>query len=148
MKLSQEIGLVVAPDERDGDHSTVSIAGQPTGIRIAGSVLEAAVRCEPGYLLFVTADTLDDELLGVHLVSPAGEHLDSAAIGGLYVSGTFESLALEPPDRVRFRFFDDADWAIRVLGRPRAALPWWRDARGVWRSARLTRHFEVTRSPR
>lgn len=148
MNLSDDIALVVDQNDRDGDRSTISILGRPTDVRIGGSVLEAAIQCAPGYLLFVTADTLHDELLHVHLVSTTGSHLDSAAIGGLYVSGAFKSLELEPPDRVRFRFFEDARWSIRVLRHPRAVLPWWRDARGVWRGARLTRHFEVSRSPR
>jgi hypothetical protein len=148
MRLASEVALVVDHDDPEGDGAMVSISGRLSNGRIPGSVLEAAVQSDPGYLLFVTADTLVDEVLGIHLVDPGGELLDSGFIGAPYASGAFEALRLEPPDVVNFRFIDDADWWIRVLPRPRPALPFFSGARGAWRGGRWTRHFDIDRNPR
>ena len=131
----------------DKPSSDVLIAGRPTGSPVPGSALEAAVRWPLGWLLFVTDNTPSEEVLAIHLLDGEGKLLDSAFIGGPYATGTFSDLRLEPPATVHFRFIDNADWSVRLLGKAKPALPWWPDARGVWRGARLTRHFEVHRSP-
>lgn len=148
LRLASEVTLLVEPDDARDDRAVVAIDGVATSTRIPGTILEAAVRCEPGYLLFVTADTLHDELLDIHLVDDRGRHLDRAFVGGPYASGHFERLRLDPPRTVRFRFVDDADWSVRVLPRPSFALPFVSGANGAWRGGRWTRHFVIDRDPR
>jgi hypothetical protein len=149
VRVADEIALrPVAPGVDGAVRSEVIIGGCPTGSVITGVVLEAAVHCAPGWLLFVTDDIPYEEMLTIHLLDPDGRPLDSAGIGGPYTTGTFSSMRLDPPSTVRFRFIDDADWFVEILGRPKRALPWWPDARGVRRSARIARHFVVGRQPR
>lgn len=148
MEIADDVTLSVVPDEKEGNQSIIVVDGRPTEACVVGSVLEAAIRCDPGWLVFLTDDTPFEEMLRVGLVGPSGRLLDSATIGGPYATGTFEALRLEPPDVVHFRFIDDADWWIRVLPRPRLALPFLSDARGAWRGARLTHHFVIDRQPR
>jgi hypothetical protein len=149
VRVADEIALrPVAPGADGAVRSEVIIGGRPTGSVITGVVLEAAVHCAPGWLLFVTDDIPYEEMLTIHLLDPDGRPLDSAGIGGPYTTGTFSSMRLDPPSTVRFRFIDDADWFVEILGRPKRALPWWPDARGVCRGARIGRHFVVGRQPR
>jgi hypothetical protein len=149
MRLAGEISLrPLAAGSDDEPRSEVVIDSRPTGSIVSGCVLEAAVDCAAGWLLFVTSDTPYEEMLTIHLLDRGGRPLDSAHVGGPYTTGAFTSLRLDPPSTVHFRFIDNADWSVRVLPAPRRALPWWPDARGVWRGSRLTRHFEVRRQPR
>jgi hypothetical protein len=145
VRVADEISLRPITTGEVAARSEVSIAGRATGSIVTGCVLEAAVRCEPGWLLFVTDDTPYEEMLAIHLLDEQGKLLDSARIGGPYTTGVFSNLRLDPPATARFNFIGDAGWSVRVLGRARPALPWWPDTRGVWRGSRLWRHFEVRR---
>jgi hypothetical protein len=95
--------------------------------------------------LFVTDNTPSEEMLTIHFLDDQGRLLDSAHIGGPYTTGSFSDLHLDPPATMHFRFIDDTEWSVRILQNPRYALPWWPDARGVWRGSRLTRRFKVYR---
>lgn len=145
MRLADEVELRAHSTGKDGPRSNVWIAGHPTGSVVSGCMLKAAVRCARGWLLFVTDDTPFEEMLAIHLLDDKGKLLDSARIGGPYTTGSFSDLHLDPPATVHFRFIDDVDWSVRVLETAQYALPWWPDARGVWRGARLKRCFEVHR---
>jgi hypothetical protein len=148
VRAAPEIALRPLPGSEDEQpRSELLVEGRPTGSVIAGCVLEAAVRCEPGWLVFATNDIPYEEFLNIHLLDESAKPLDSARIGGPNSTGMFSRLRLEPPATVHFRFIDEADWSVRVLSRPKRTLPWRPDARGVWRGAGLTRHFEVRRTP-
>ncbi len=146
MQLCDDVEL--RPTARDpAAPSELLIAGHAMASRVSGRVLEAALRCAPGWLVFATDDTPYEEMLAIHLVGLDGRLLDSARIGGPYTSGSFTQLRLEPPATAHFRFIDDADWSVQVWERPRFVIPFLPDARGVWRGARSTRHFKLSRRP-
>jgi hypothetical protein len=138
--------LPAAPDE--APRAEVLITGRPTGWRIAGAVLEAAVRCDEKLLLFLTDDVPHEDCLSIHLLDANGNMLDSARLGSAYTTGTFDALLLEPPDHARFRFFGGIEWTLRVLPKPGWRLPLVRDAPGVHRAWGLRRHFVVRGKPR
>ena len=146
IEVSSDIALHVHADSSQGARSEVLIRGQRSGTLVPGSVLEAALRTDSGWLLFLTHDVPYEEMLSIYLLSDAGGLLDSATIGGPYASGSFRGLRTEPPATVHFNFIDNADWHLRVLDRPRLTLPWWPDARGVWRGGRLRRSFVIGRA--
>jgi hypothetical protein len=150
IELSDDIGLRPLRPLGPGPtpaRSEVLLAGRPTRTLVSGCVLQAALRCTPGWLLFVTDDTPAEEMLSIHLLDADMALRDSALIGGAYSTGSFAQLRLDSPDRAHFRFIDGAAWTVRVWDRPHLALPFLPDARGVWRGARLRRHFEVRRQP-
>ena len=124
MKVADDVTLDGVQDEKNGNRSTVVVGGTPTRASVSGSVLEAAIRCDPGWLVFLTDDTPFEEMLHIGLVR------------------------LQQPDTVRFRFLQDADWSVRVLPRPRLGIPFRSDVRFAWRGSRLRRHFVVDRFPR
>lgn len=155
MRLAPEVQLrpvtLDAPARRREDaesrepRSLVLVNDRPIGDPIPGCRLEAAIECRPGWLLFVTDDVPFEEMLRVLLIGRDGQLIDSATVGGPYATGSFSGLRLEPPSRVHFRFIDDADWAVDIFDRSRAAVPWWPDAKGVWRGSQLSRHFAIRR---
>ena len=148
MRLAPEIALRALPGgEDDEPRGEVLIEGRATGTIVAGTVMEAAVRCATGWLVFATDGTPYEEFLNIHFLDAAARALDAARIGGPNTTGLFSALRLDPPSTVHFRFIDEADWSVEILPAPKRALPWWPDARGVWRSRAVTRYFEVRRTP-
>lgn len=146
MQLTDAIALRADAPRRDGPCSEVLIAGRKSGTVVSGRVLEAALRCAGTWLLFVSDDVPSEDMLSIYLLDDGGRMLDSARIGGPYTTGSFSGLRLDPPSTVHFRFIDDAGWSVRVLENGQFSVPWWPDARGVWRGAQLLRRFEVRRT--
>lgn len=143
LRMSTDLALRLI--EGEDIRSEVILRGQPCGTVVSGSVLEAALHSARGSLLFLTHDVPHEEMLSIHLLDNDGQLLDSATLGGPYTTGHFRDLLLETPDTVSFRFFDECVWRVRVLPGPRLKLPWWPDARGVWRGGRPRRYFLVER---
>lgn len=128
--------------------SDLLLFGQPTAHPVSGAVLEAAVRWNDLFVLFMTDDTPYEEQLGIHLVDSTGAPLDSATLGGAYTTGSFAGPTLREPDTIGFRFIGDTDWSVRLLPAPQLRPPFGGDAPGVRRAIGLRRHFIVCGRPR
>ncbi|WP_157659223.1 hypothetical protein [Thauera butanivorans] len=124
------------------------VGGKPTGQRIEGCVLEAALECDAGYLLFLTDDIPHEDSLNIHLVSFSGTLEDSARIGGMYSTGRFEKLQVQQPDKISFRFMGDTIWTLQVLQKPAFRIPFLSEPAGVHRPPGSKRRFLITGSPR
>jgi len=130
------------------------IDGKPTGQRVAGCVLEAALKCDVGYLVFLTENCPFEESLDIHLVDLSGVLQDSVCIGGMYTTGTFCNLQIQQPDKLLFEFIDKAAhkngtiWLLKILPKPSLHLPFFSDVSGVKRAFGLIRHFSITANPR
>ncbi len=139
--------LLREADARHKPLSDIVLAGQRIGRTVEAAVLEAAFRCDSGYLLFTTDDVPGEEFLGIHLFSPQFERLDTATLGGMYSTGSFLLLGVEGTDTVRFRFIGGTDWRLKVLPRSRLRVPLMPEARGVSRPLGFSRRFEITGRP-
>jgi hypothetical protein len=128
--------------------SEVLIAGKSSGIVVPGAILEAAVLWDDYFLLFMTDDVPDEEMLRVLLLDDKLYLVDSVTIGSPYSTGSFSSLQLSPPNSVSFRFIGDCTWEIELLSKPGFRIPFFSEPRGVWRSFGFKRHFIVHGSPR
>jgi hypothetical protein len=150
MHIAEELttSLVHGADEDEIPVSQILRNGVPTGKRISGAALEAAVRWKSHYLLFMTDDVPFEEMLGIHLLDANLNSLDSALIGGPYSSGSFSSLKLSEPDTVCFHFIGDTDWCIELLSSPQFRVPLISEPPGVKRPLGFSRHFIVRGSPR
>ena len=147
MRLADQITLRPAPDRGAVPHCEICIAGQPTGLHVAGHVFEAAIDMgDDRFLVFVTEGVTMEELLSIHLVSAQGRLLDTASIGLMSALGLFAGLKLEPPRTARFRFLGDLAWSVEVHDQPRWAWPLVSEAPGVKRPWRLRRAFRVRAS--
>ena len=146
MQLTNEIALRPYSGEDEPARSHVLISGQLAASSVSGCVLEAAVQCTVGWLLFASHDVPYEESVSNSLLNVSGELLDSADLGGMYTTGTFSDLQLEPPNKMHFQFFDDAGWYVELFDQPKLCVPWLPDGPGsVWRSKQLRRWFALRR---
>lgn len=77
--------------------------GQKTGQQISGALLEAAIQCQPGYLLFMSDDIPSEDMLSIVLLDTQGLMLDNARLGRAYTTGSFKVLQWQVPDNLKFR---------------------------------------------
>jgi hypothetical protein len=149
-QLSQEltVKLVNAESDTENPQSEIILDGQSTGKIVTGSVLEAAVSWQDFYLLLLTSDIPNEEMLDIHLLDKKLNRLDSATLGTIYSTGTFSSLELNAPNGIGFRFIGDTDWVIELLAKPVFRVPFISEPTGVWRRFGFTRHFKVHGNPR
>ena len=149
-QLTQELTIRPVADSSESEipRSEIILDGRETGKFIRGVVLEAAVRWQDFYLLLLTDDILNEDMLEIHLLDRNLNLLDSATLGAIYSTGVFSSLVLNEPDRVGFRFIGDANWVIELLPKPEFRIPYLSDPTGVWRRFGISRHFKVHGAPR
>ena len=149
MRIADDVTtrLIEGQAESEPPQSAVVIGGSPSGTVVPGAVLEAAVRADGCWLLFMTDDTPFEEMLSIHLLDRHGRLLDSALLGGPYSTGSFGALELAPPATIRFRFIGDTVWTVEILPRPAFRLPLIPDAPGVSRKFGFSRHFVVRGKP-
>lgn len=147
MRLTDDITIQPAPAHGAVPRSEICIVGKPTGCRVAGRVLEAAVEVGGRYLVFLTEGVPMEELLSIHLISADGRLLDTASVGQIYSPGIFADLALAPPCEVRFRFLGDVQWTVEVQDSPRRAWPLGGEVPAVTRPFSFQRWFRVHATP-
>lgn len=133
--------------ENEVPKSEILLKKISTGKFVSGAFLEAAIRWNDCYLLFMTDDVPFEEMLGIHLFDKKLNLLDSATLGAMYSTGSFSSLELVEPNIVGFRFFGDTDWTVELLTKPIFRVPYFSDSRGVWRKFGFTRHFKIHGHP-
>ena len=138
---------LAAEHEDDVPRSEIILDGVPSGVVISGALLEAAVKCERGYLVFMTDDIPYEDVLSVHLLDGDLQLLDTAQIGAPYSTGSFSALALYGENEATFRFIGDTEWRIYVLPNAKRVLPLCLSPSGVKRPFQFTRHFEVFGTP-
>ena len=120
--------------------------GADTGTVVPGTVLEAQIALDRGWLLFTTHDIPFEEGLDITLLDAACTVIDGAALFAAYATGTFRNLVLAAADTVVFDFFGPRSWRVRLLGKPqfRLPVPWLVEPPGVHRKFGFTRHFAVS----
>lgn len=146
LQISTELTLrqVVPPRDNRFARSEVLLNDQSTGTLLDGHILEAAVRHDRGWVLFVTDDIPYEEALRIYGLDSRMKLVDSAKIGWPYATGSFAGLRLEPPCAVHFRFMREREWTLTLREKPRFAFPFWPDTRFVWRGFRWRRYFTLT----
>lgn len=150
MRVLTSVSLQPVPqlDEDRLPQSRVLLDGVPQGPSIEGVVLEAALQWQGLYLLFVTDDIPQEDMLRITLWDQHFQPLDAAVIGAMYSTGSFKLLGPQGDDTVGFRFIGDTDWSVQVLPRPGFRLPLVSEPTGVTRPLGFSRHFIVRGDPR
>ena len=125
----------------------VLIGGNTTGIHVPYSVIEAAVKVDAErYLIFLTNDTLFEEMLRIVLIHPEKGILDSLVLGSLYSTGFFEKLDVQA-SVVNFTFLGDKIWSVRIPDKPFFRIPLIGDPRGVWRPFAIKHFILISAAP-
>jgi hypothetical protein len=148
-QLSQELTVkkIIAESENKMPVCEIMLQGQATGKTVSGAVLEAAVSWQEFYLLFLSDDIPQEDMLNIHLLDKNLSPLDSAVVGNIYSTGSFSSLQLLQPNRVGFRFIGDTDWLIELLPKQVLRFPFITDPAGVRRRFGFSRYFKVHGNP-
>jgi hypothetical protein len=128
--------------------SEILLHGARTGKLVSGAMLEAAVQWQDRHLLFMTDDVPFEDMLSIQLLDARFDLLDSALLGSPYATGSFSSLSLIEPNKVRFRFIGDTFWTVELLAVAQARLPFLSDPPGIRRPLRFYRHFRIYGQPR
>ncbi len=121
---------------------------EPTGTIINGAILEAAIRWNDQFLVFVSDNIPNEETLHVYLLAANMRVIDSARMGWIYTPATFSLVEIRAPDEVRFRFLGDAIWIVTMLSEEEFALPYFSSQCGVARPFGFRRRFTIQREPK
>ena len=149
MRIATQITLnpISESTEERPPTSELVLNGVPTGRRIHGAILEAAVEWNSLYLVFLTDDIPHEEMLRIVLLDEELNVLDRALIGAPYSSGSFSSLELCEPDTVKFHFIGGSPWMVQLRGSKGLRLPFVSEPQGVHRPFGFSRHFIVRGTP-
>ena len=125
----------------------VLIGGNTTGIHVPYCVIEAAVKVDAErYLIFLTNDTLFEEMLRIVLIHPGKGILECLVLGSVYLAGFFEELDVQA-SVIIFKFLGDKIWSVRIPDKPFFRIPFLGDPRGVWRPFALKHHILISANP-
>ncbi|QBE62406.1 hypothetical protein [Pseudoduganella lutea] len=127
--------------------SEIIIDGIPSDVTIAGATLEAALDWGDGYLMFVTDDVPNEEMLRIYLLRPDLTIIDSAVLGAMYSTGSFSNLRIPTPYMVQFQFFGGAPWQLTLRPEGLVTLPFFSDPKGVRRPFGFRRFFTLSSNP-
>lgn len=127
--------------------SEIVLDDRPTGKTLDGAILEAALRWKGLILVFVSDAVLYEDTLHIYLLDRSLQALDQASMYGLYSTGTFSLLDIVPPDTVRFVFFGDVVWGLKISDHKTLRFPIMSDPHGVRRPFSFHRQFKLNSSP-
>ncbi|KQV85920.1 hypothetical protein ASD15_30335 [Massilia sp. Root351] len=127
--------------------SELLLDGKPAGLIVDGAVLEAAVEWRGCRIAFFTDDIPFEDMLRIYMFDADMTLVDAAVLGGMYATGTFAELNLQPPNTLTFRFIGGITWRMVLLGERELALPFFSDPRGVSRRCKFFRRFRIEGQP-
>lgn len=139
---------VITPSTSDTiPKSEILIAGVPTGKVVDGAVFEAALRWHEYTLLFLTDDVPFEDTLNIYLLDATLDVVDWARMYFMYSTGIFSNLDLTQENTVRFSFFAERTWVLKLFPERRFALPRISDPIGVSRPLKFFRMFQLDSCP-
>jgi hypothetical protein len=127
--------------------SELLLDGKPTGLIVAGAVLEAALEWQGCRIAFLTDDIPFEDMLRIYMFDAQMTLVDAAALGAMYSTGTFAELILQPPNVMTFRFFGGIVWRLVLLAEREFSIPILSDPSGVSRRFKFFRHFRIEGKP-
>ncbi|KAA9001167.1 hypothetical protein FJU30_07925 [Affinibrenneria salicis] len=152
MEVTNAISLQIIHEATQfkASECAVLLNGKVTGVKVAGKVLEAAVKMDDElYLLFLTDDVVFEESLNIFLIRLGANSVavDCATIGAMYCSGIFKNIRITSSDSVEFNFMDDDLWKVAVHNTPKLRVPFVSEAKRVLRPVGFKRHFSISVNP-
>ena len=101
------IELMDEGTQTTSSRSRICHNGKPTDATIEGAFLEACVKIEKFYLVFIAEDSIYQESLSICLLNENLYSLDTMLLFQQYSTGTFRLRELKAPDRVVFEFLGE-----------------------------------------
>lgn len=129
------------------EQSNIFLDGMQTGKRIDGSYLELCIKADDKYLVFMTDDIPNEDMLHIHLLNESLDVIDSATIGSMYSTGSFRNYNIQSSNTITFHFIGDTEWKIEVLDNRSHLLPFISLPKGVSRKHTFSQYFKVHGNP-
>jgi hypothetical protein len=118
--------------------------GRDTGQDLPGAILEASLKANNEWLLFLTHDIPFEESLEICLLGSNFEVLDRATLMAPNATGSFENLRILSEQRVRFRFLGKGFWELELLKKPGFRLRLMGEPLGAVRPFGFSRRFTLS----
>lgn len=104
-------------------NSELVFKGNPTGVLIIGTNLEAQFDYGEGYLLFITFGSPYEESLHIYLINYDLHIIDSIRLGQIYTGGILDNVRITAENQIKFSFFGNDEWTLTILSKPKWKLP-------------------------
>ena len=134
-------------NDREVERSWITINGGTAQSALEGTVLEGCIKVNGFYLVFMTDDILNEEMLHIHLLNEELSVVDSVTIGSIYSTGSFKLLALVEPNTIKFSFIGGVEWKVHVFEKKQRHVPFLSDPKGVSRKVCFRCHLKVEGAP-
>ena len=139
-----DLKVISEATETKSPKSEITIEGTKLKLIINGVDIEACIKCGERYLVFTTDDCPFEESLNIYLLSGESEIIDRATVFCPYGTGSFKLLGVTDPDLVKFNFFGEKDWQIKIFKSKSFHIPYVSEPSGVWRKIKFWRSFGVS----
>jgi hypothetical protein len=145
MKILEDQEFSIRPTS--SDNSYILLAGKQTQQVIEGAYLELCLKVDDKYLVFMTDDIPDEDMLHIHLLSADLSVIDSATIGVMYSTGSFKNYEVKGPRQIAFNFIGGNKWRLEVLEGKVFSLPFISSPKGVARKYPFQQYFKLHSDP-
>ena len=129
------------------EESVISLGNTQTVKNIDGCYLELCIKISGKYLVFMTDDIPNEEMLNVYLLSEDLNVIDSATIGSIYSTGSFKDYSIKEPNTLTFHFIGETEWKLEVLDNKEFLLPFFSLPKGVSRKNMFYQYFRINGNP-
>lgn len=140
---SQEFRTQPTSSEQSG----IFLGNTKTGKCIDGSYLELSIKVGCKYLVFMTDDTPNEDMLHIHLLDESLDVIDSATIGSMYSTGSFRDYNIRDSNTLTFYFIGETEWKVEILENKEFLLPFISLPKGVSRKNTFSQYFKIYGNP-
>ncbi|WP_077343164.1 hypothetical protein [Pseudocolwellia agarivorans] len=130
------------------EQSAIFLGNTNTGKNIDGCYLELCIKTGYNYLIFMTDDIPNEDMLHIHFLNESLDILDSATIGSMYSTGTFRDYNIQGENTVTFYFIGETQWKVEILENKEFTLPLISQSKGVSRKNIFSQYFKIYGNPK
>lgn len=139
--------IVDRTGELELQKSQVYIDEKATNSFIVGAFLEACIKIDRFYLIFMTDDIPSEDMLHIHFLNDQLSLLDTVTIGSAYATGSFKALEICEPNIVKFHFIGLTKWVVHVSQKKQLHFPYFSDPKGVSRKISFSSYIKIYGTP-
>lgn len=129
------------------EQSGIFLGNTKTDKSIDGSYLELCIKTGCKYLVFMTDDTPNEDMLRIHLLNESLDVIDSATIGSMYSTGSFRNYNIQDLNTLTFQFIGGTKWKVEILDKKEFLFPFISLPKGVSRKHTFSQYFKVYGNP-
>ncbi len=120
-------------EEESLSKSQIYLKDQASETIVTGAVLEICIKVGEFFLVFMTDDIPNEDMLRIYLIEQDASVLDSVVLGSPYSTGSFQLLDIVEPNLITFNFIGSTVWKAFVFNQRKLNIPFITDPVGVSR---------------